>query len=108
MTLDDTRKSGVRYVHDFQLGGPAEKAPPSEKIVDRWHVPEELFEEVMEAAVKHSAECGSSEERKQYVIELFAGQAGNAEQVLKGGMGYIPVDISTKYFSPEWRTIKLN
>ena len=107
-TWDDTRKSGVRYVHDFQLGGPAEKAPPSEKIVDRWHVPEELFEEVMEAAVKHSAECGSSEERKQYVIELFAGQAGNAEQVLKGGMGYIPVDISTKYFSPEWRTIKLN
>ena len=107
-TWDDTRKSGVRYVHDFQLGGPAEKAPPSEKIVDRWHVPEELFEEVMEAAVKHSAECGSSEERKQYVIELFAGQAGNAEQVLKGGMGYIPVDISTKYFSPEWRTINLN
>ena len=53
------------------------------------YVPEELFEEVLEATVKHSAECGSSEERKQYVIELFAGQAGNAERVLKEGMGYI-------------------
>ena len=62
---DETRKSGVRYVHDFQLGGPAGKAPPSETMIDRWHVPEELFEEVLEAAVKHSTECGSSEERKQ-------------------------------------------
>ena len=97
-------------MYDFQLGGPVEKAPPSETMVDRWHVPEELCEEVLEAAVKHSAECGSSEERnsKQYVIELFAGQAGNAERVLKEGMGYIPVDISTKYFSPDWKTINLN
>ena len=63
---------------------------------------------MLEAAVKHSTECGSSEERKQYVIELFAEQAGNAEQVLKAGMGYIPVDISTKYFSPEWKTINMN
>ena len=95
-------------MHDFQLEGPAGKAPPSETMIDRWHVPEELFEEVLEAAVKHSTECGSSEERKQYVIELFAGQAGNAEQVLKAGMGYIPVDISTKYFSPDWKTIDMN
>ena len=94
-------------MHDFQSGGPAEKAPPSETMVDRWHVPEELFEEVLEAAAKHSAEWGSSEERKQHVIELFAGQAGNAERVLKEGMGYIPVDISTKYFSPDWKTIDL-
>ena len=92
-----------------RTGGPAEKAPPSETMVDRWYVPEELFEEVLEAAAKHSAECGPSEERKQSVIELFAGQAGNAERVLKvQGMGYIPVDISTKYFSPEWKTINLN
>ena len=72
------------------------------------HVPEELFEEVLEAAVKHSAECGSSEERKQYVRELFAGQAGNAERVIKAGKGYIPVDSSTKYFSSNWKTINLN
>lgn len=98
----------MRYVHDFQLGGPADRAPPSEKIIDRWHVPEELFEEMLEAAVKHAAACDNSGEQKQYVMELFAGQAGNAEKVLKEGMGYIPVDISTKYFSPDWKTINLN
>ena len=94
-------------MHGFQLGGPAEKAPPSETMVGRWHVPEELFEEVLEAAIKHPVGCGSSEEREQCVVELFAGQAGDAERVLKEGMGYIPVDVSTKYFSPDWKTIDL-
>ena len=75
-------------------------------------MPEELFEEVLEAAVKHAAACGNSlsGEQKQHVMELFAGQAasGNAEKVLKEGMGCVPVDISTKYFSPDWKTINLN
>ena len=93
----------MRYVHDFQLGGPTDSAPPSEKIIDRWHVPEELFEEVLDAAVKHAAACGNSGEQKQYVMELFAGQTGNVQKVPKEGMGYIPVDISTKYFSPDWK-----
>ena len=60
---------------------------------------------MLEAAVKHAAACDNSGEQKQYVMELFAGQASNAERGLKEGMGYIPVDISTKYFSPDWKTI---
>jgi hypothetical protein len=51
----------VSFKHDFQLGGPKDRAPPKEDISDRFHVPEELIGEVLAAAVSHRRQESSKQ-----------------------------------------------
>lgn len=88
---ESVRTAGIQYVHDYQIGGPSEKRgveDRSEKC-QRWSVPTELLDEVMDAAEK---EVGGDVRRK-YVIDLFAGQGSLASVVRDRGYVYVPVDI---------------
>ena len=91
--------AGISYKHDFQLGGPKDRAPPKEDIRDRYHVPEELVGEVLASAIRHRRQ----ESNKQlFVVDLFAGTAGAAGVVTDMGIGYVPVDISTDLFPEQF------
>ena len=90
----------MKFQHDFQLGGPKSRAPPAESLQTRWHVPEELFFEVLSAAAKHKQPVEG--EKKLWVIELFAGQAGSGSVARDLGYGYVPVDICTDHFPADF------
>ena len=98
--LDSERVNGMKFQHDFQLGGPKSRAPPAESLQTRWHVPEELFFEVLSAAAKHKQPVEG--EKKLWVIELFAGQAGSGSVARDLGYGYVPVDICTDHFPADF------
>ena len=59
--FNDNAPAGVSFKHDFQLGGPKDRAPPKEDISDRFHVPEELIGEVLAAAVSHRRQKSSKQ-----------------------------------------------
>ena len=92
---DEGAPAGVSYKHDFELGGPKDRAPPKEDISDRFHVPEELIGEVLAAAANHRRQKSS---KQLFVVDLFAGTVGAAGIVADSGIGYVPVDISTDLF----------
>ena len=89
----------MSFKHDFQLGGPKDRAPPKEDISDRFHVPEELIGEVLAAAVSHRKQKSS---KQLFVVDLFAGTASAAGIVAVSGMGYVPVDICTDLFPEQF------
>jgi len=96
---NENAPAGVSFKHDFQLGGPKDRAPPKEDISDRFHVPEELIGEVLAAAVNHRRQKSS---KQLFVVDLFAGTASAAGIVADSGMGYVPVDICTDLFPEQF------
>jgi hypothetical protein len=85
----ETRKTGMQYVHDKQIGGHTDKkgCGVGSQKQQRWKVPSELLEEIVACAKERGGE------RRRYVIDLFAGQGSMAEVARRNGYIYVPVDI---------------
>ena len=83
------------YKHDFQLGGPKDRASLKKDISDRFHVPEESVGEILASTVMHRRQRSS---KQLFVVDLFACTTDAADVVADMGMGYVPVDICTDTF----------
>ena len=86
--------AGVSFKHAFQ-----DRAPPKEDISDRFHVPKELIEEVLAAAVSHRRQKSSKE---LFVVDLFAGATCADDIVADSGMDYVPADICADLFPEQF------
>ena len=82
------RKKGIQYVHDKQIGGPNDKkgTEGGSQKQQRWNVPESLLSEIVESIPK-------KDERKRYIIDLFAGKGSMRRIAERGDYIYVPVDI---------------
>ena len=80
------------YGHPAHIGGSAEKYRGGGKI-GKSAIPATLHEEILDAAMDASAK-GQGSERREYVLDLFAGSASLRDVAASRGLSYIGVDIN--------------
>ena len=80
-------------MHDKQIAGPNDKkgTEGGSQKQQRWNVPESLLSEIVESIPK-------KDERKRYIIDLFAGKGSMRRIAERGDYIYIPVDIDVSAF----------